>query len=181
VEFGYKAQIVDNSEGIIVDHQVILGNPPDAPLLVPAIKRVKSRFGRTPGAVTADRGYGDAHVEAELETLGVTTVVIPRRGRPTQARAKLQHSARFTKLVKWRTGCEGRVAALKRNWGWSRTLMGGLEGASIWCGWGVLAHNATKITTLMTNHQPPTCNPARPPTPRGSSPPGDPPPAVRAA
>jgi IS5 family transposase len=180
VEFGYKAQIVDNSEGIIVEHEVILGNPPDAPLLVPAIKRVKSRFGRTPRAVTADRGYGDAQVEADLETLGVKTVVIPRRGRPNAARAELQRSARFVKLVKWRTGCEGRVATLKRNWGWNRTLMDGLEGASIWCGWGVLAHNATKITALMA-HQPEPDPHDQPPNPRATSPPGDLPPVVRAA
>jgi IS5 family transposase len=181
VEFGYKAQVVDNSDGIIIDHEVILGNPSDAPLLAPAIRRVKGRFGRAPRTVTADRGYGDAQVESDLETLGVKTVVIPRRGRPNPQRARLQRSARFTKLVKWRTGCEGRVATLKRNWGWSRTLLDGREGASIWCGWGVLAHNATKITTLMTTHQPSTPIPARPPSPRGSSPPGDPPPAARVA
>jgi IS5 family transposase len=177
VEFGYKAQVVDNRDGIVIDHEVILGNPSDAPLLAPAIRRVKGRFGPAPRAVTADRGYGDAQVETDLAALGVKTVVIPRRGRPNQERARLQRSARFTKLVKWRTGCEGRVATLKRNWGWSRTLMDSLEGASIWCGWGVLAHNATKITTLMAAHQP---DPTRPPIARGSSPPGDPP-AVHAA
>jgi IS5 family transposase len=178
VEFGYKAQVLDNSDGIIVDHEVILGNPSDAPLLAPAIRRVKHRFGRAPRAVTADRGYGDAQVETDLATLGVKTVVIPRRGRPNAERARLQRSARFTKLVKWRTGCEGRVATLKRNWGWNRTLMDGLEGASTWCGWGILAHNATKITNIMTAHQ---TEPTRPPAARGNSPPRDPPPAVHTA
>jgi transposase, IS5 family len=31
VEFGYKAQVVDNADGIVLDHQVMVGNPPDAP------------------------------------------------------------------------------------------------------------------------------------------------------
>jgi transposase, IS5 family len=31
VEFGYKAQVVDNADGIILDHAVHLGNPADAP------------------------------------------------------------------------------------------------------------------------------------------------------
>jgi IS5 family transposase len=35
VEFGYKAQVVDNADGIVLDHQVMVGNPSDAPLLVP--------------------------------------------------------------------------------------------------------------------------------------------------
>ncbi len=31
VEFGYKGQIVDNDDGIVVDHQMHAGNPPDRP------------------------------------------------------------------------------------------------------------------------------------------------------
>jgi transposase, IS5 family len=158
----------------------LVGNPSDAPLLAPAIKRVKSRFARTPKTVTADRGYGDAQVETDLEALGVKHVVIPRRGRPNQARARLQSSARFTKLVKWRTGCEGRVATLKRNWAWNRTLMTGIDGATTWCAWGVLAQNATKIVALTAGqdrppHQPPQHRPLRAKT---RSLPGHPPPAL---
>jgi IS5 family transposase len=134
VEFGYKAQIVDNADGLIVDYQVLIGNPSDAPLLAPAIARVTRRFARTPKTVTADRGYGDAQVETDLEALGVKHVVIPRRGRPNQERARLQRSAPFTKLVKWRTGSEGRIATLKRNWAWNRTLMDGLNATTTWCG-----------------------------------------------
>jgi len=183
VEFGYKAQIVDNTDGLIVDHEVILGNPSDAPLLAPAVRRVKARFGRPPRAVTADRGYGDNQVEADLYAAGVKQVVIPRRGRPNQERARLQHSARFTKLVKWRTGCEGRVATLKRNWGWNRTLMDSLTDAAIWCGWGVLAHNTTKIVALSTAGDPPACaqRHRRTPPRQGPAPPGDPPPTAHAA
>jgi IS5 family transposase len=55
VEFGYKAQVVDNADGIVLDHQVMVGNPPDAPLLAPAIGRVIARTGRAPRAVAADR------------------------------------------------------------------------------------------------------------------------------
>jgi IS5 family transposase len=63
VEFGYKAQIVDNADGVILDHNVEIGNPPDAPQLVPeAIERITARTGRTPRAVTADRGYGQPSV-----------------------------------------------------------------------------------------------------------------------
>ena len=58
VEFGYKAQIVDNADGVILDHNVEVGNPADAPQLVPAIERITARTGHTPRAVTADRGYG---------------------------------------------------------------------------------------------------------------------------
>jgi IS5 family transposase len=33
-------------DGIVLDHQVMVGNPPDAPLLAPAIRRVIARTAR---------------------------------------------------------------------------------------------------------------------------------------
>jgi len=149
VEFGYKAQITDNSDGIVVDHGVFKGNPADDLLLVPAIKRIAARFGRVPSAVTADRGYGGAKVESDLYGLGVKKVAIPRKGRPGQARRSVESARGFRSLVKWRTGSEGRISHLKHAFGLERTVLDGIAGASTWCGWGVLAHNSVKIATLL--------------------------------
>jgi len=44
--------------------------------------------------------------------------------------------------------CEGRISTLKRAHGWDRTRIGGTEGARIWTGHGVLAHNLVKISAL---------------------------------
>src|SRR5205823_8103602 len=52
-EFGYKAQVVDNADGVIVDHTIEMGNPADAAQLAPAIARVTRRAGTPPRAVTA--------------------------------------------------------------------------------------------------------------------------------
>jgi IS5 family transposase len=102
IEFGYKAQIVDNADGIVLDHTVEPGNPPDAPQLLPAIERISRRTGQTPHAVTADRGYGEARVETDLHDAGVTTVAIPRKGRPGTARQTHERQPGFRRLVKWR-------------------------------------------------------------------------------
>jgi IS5 family transposase len=148
VEFGYKAQVIDNDDGIILDYGVQAGNPPDAPQLAPAITRIARRAGRTPRSVTADRGYGEPATERELQALGVHTVAIPRRARPSAARRAVEHARGFRALVKWRTGCEGRISYLKRGYGWDRTRLDGRQGASIWCGHGVFAHNLVKISAL---------------------------------
>ena len=174
VEFGYKAQVTDNADGVVVDHVVVKGNPPDAPMLVPAITRIIARFGRAPRAVTADRGYGEARIDAELEWLGVKTVAIPRRGRPGPARTKVQRGRRFTKLVKWRTASEARISCLKRDFGWRRSLFEGISGTQTWCGWGVLAHNSVKIAAL-AQAAAPTPTPPAPPRPTRITPGTDPP------
>ena len=174
VEFGYKAQVADNADGVVIDHVVVKGNPPDAPMLVPAVARIAARFGRPPRAVTADRGYGEAKIDAELEALGVQRVAIPRRGRPGPARSKIQRGRRFTKLVKWRTGSEARISCLKRDFGWRRSLFDGIGGAQTWCGWGVLAHNLIKIAALADTAAQTPIIPA-PPRPPRTTPGTDPP------
>jgi transposase, IS5 family len=148
VEFGYKAQVVDNTDGIILDHSVQIGNPADAPQLAPAIQRITTRTGRAPTAVTADRGYGYASVETDLHNIGVRYVAIPRVGKPGTARAAFEHRKAFRAKVKWRTGCEGRINHLKRSYGWNRTEFTTLTGARTWCGHGVFAHNLVKISAL---------------------------------
>jgi IS5 family transposase len=148
VEFGYKGQVVDNDDGVVLDHTVEPGNPPDAPQLAPAVKRVIRRTGRKPRTVTADRGYGEKSVEDDLHDAGVRNVVIPRKGKPGKARQAQERRPAFRKTVKWRTGSEGRISSLKRGYGWDRTRLDGLEGARIWTGQAVLAHNLVKIAAL---------------------------------
>ena len=87
VEFGNKAQVCDNDDGIVLDHDVQPGNPADGPRMKPAIERVRRRTGGTPRTVAADRGYGETSTSTTTCTdLGVRDVVIPRRGRPSRAR-----------------------------------------------------------------------------------------------
>jgi IS5 family transposase len=148
VEFGFKAQVADNDDGIILDYSVEYGAAPDGPQLAPAVERIGRRAGRLPRAVTADRGYGQPAIERDLHALGVRTIAIPRQARASPARKALEHSRGFHRLVKWRTGCEGRISYLKRCYGWDRTRLDGTNGAAIWCGHGVFAHNLVKISAL---------------------------------
>jgi transposase, IS5 family len=70
-----------------------------------------------------------------------------RGGRPVWCRW-MTPDRPFHRLVKWRTGSEGRIAYLKRRYGWRRTRLRGHNGAKIWCGYGVFAHNLGKIAAL---------------------------------
>jgi IS5 family transposase len=87
-------------------------------------------------------------VENDLHDLRVRTVVNPRKGRPGKTRQAHEHRRAFHRTVKWRTGSETRISTLKRQYGWGRTRLDHLEGARIWTGHGVLAHNLVKIAAL---------------------------------
>jgi IS5 family transposase len=149
VEFGYKAQLVDNEDGVVLDHNVEKGNPPDAEQLAPAIKRITKRTGKTPRTVAADRSYGEDGVEDELRELGVRYPVLPRKNRPSAARRQVEARRAFRRHIRWRTGCEGRVNCVKRDFGLARTRLDGLAGARTWCGHGIFAHNLVKISGLI--------------------------------
>jgi IS5 family transposase len=148
VEFGYKAQVVDNADGLSLDHSVHIGNPADNELLRPAIERISNHLDAVPSLVTADRGYWDSTIENDLAAAGVTIVVIPRTGQPSAARAAIEHAEGFVDTVKWRTGSEGRVAHLKRDWAWRRTRLRGHAATRTWCAHGVFAHNLDKLIQL---------------------------------
>jgi IS5 family transposase len=131
VEFGYKAQVTDNDDGIIADYAVEQGNPADGPQLAPAVERVIKRARTKPATVTADRSYGEKAIE-------------------DKARQAAERRPAFRRTVKWRTGSEGRISTLKRQYGWDRTRLDGTQGARTWTGYGVLAHNLVKIAALTT-------------------------------
>ena len=123
VEFGYKAQVVDNTAGLILDHSVHIGNPSDLDLIRPAVDRVTELFGVAPKLLTADRGYSSSAIEKDLVEAGIETVVIPRTGKPSAARKLIEQTEVFIAAIKWRTGCEGRISTLKRDWAWRRTRL----------------------------------------------------------
>jgi Transposase DDE domain len=83
VEFGYKAQVTDNDDGVVLDYAVEQGNPADGPQLAPAIGRVIKRTGKKPRTVTADRGYGEKPIEDD-----------PHATSPSRARAGPARPAR---------------------------------------------------------------------------------------
>ena len=149
VEFGYKAQVTDNDDGIIARLRRRAGQP-------------RRRPAARPGRGTrhqADREQArDRHRRPQLRRAVHRRRPARRSGSATwssRARANPARPARppsggraFRRAVKWRTGSEGRISTLKRQYGWDRTRLDGTEGARTWTGYGVLAHNLVKISAL---------------------------------
>jgi transposase, IS5 family len=147
-EFGYTALVAEDERGFVADHQVQLGNPPDAPQLVPAVKRVARLTGRVPHTVAGDRGFGTAANDRELAELGVARIGLQRKGTLSAARAAQERTRRFRRLRNWRIGIEARISHLKRGFGLRRTRLRRLAGARTWVGLGVFAYNLQRMTVV---------------------------------
>ena len=97
----------------ITDYEVCERREPDEALWVPSLGRHEELFGRPPRLAVADAGFASRANERAADARGVHQVVLPwqrRNGRSRATRAALR----------WRTGCEGRISALKRRHGLRR-------------------------------------------------------------
>ena len=142
-EFGFKVMVADTPEGFVIAHHVHLGNPADAQTLQAAVLAAKAT-GMKVTTVVADRGFGDRVGDDALATVGITDKVIPRKGRA----APEERTPGWRRRYRWRAGSEGRISALKREYGLRRTRLKGHRGAQSWAGFGVLAHNLDRVVAL---------------------------------
>lgn len=150
-EFGYKLEHTQVDGLIISDYKVHIGNPADKTLLVGVNERHMRQFGKAPNEVATDRGYHSAANEKALEAAGVNRVSSPACGKLSESRAEHQRQAWFKRLQSWRAGSEGSISYFKRKFGGKRTRLRGHAGASIWAGWGVIAHNLCKVPKLLAD------------------------------
>ena len=150
VEFGYKAQLVDNEDGVIVDHNVEIGNPADAPMLEPA-----DRTHRTAGRTHAQGCHRRSRLRRggrrrRLRALGVRTVVLPRKGKPNASGAPVENRRPSRRWSDGEPAAKDGSAAPNAT-SVARTRIDGIDGARTWCGHGIFAHNLVKIGALTSS------------------------------
>ena len=145
-EFGRKARL-DEVEGGLITGSAVLeqGGGQDQPYLPEALANHGRQFGRPPDLLAADRGMASAENERRAREAGVKQVALPYVGKAPPGRRAEEKGRRFREGYRFRAGIEGRIHALKRNYGLNRCLYHGERGFGRWVGWGVLAHNLAKV------------------------------------
>ena len=133
-EFGRLVKIQEAEAQFITDYQVCERGMSDRALWVPALDRHMALFGRPPHLAVADGGFASPANEHAARVRRVRHVVLPRHPRETRSRA-----ARAA--LRWRTGSEGRISALKRRHGLRRCRYRGESGMQRWIGLGVIAND----------------------------------------
>jgi transposase, IS5 family len=133
-EFGRLVKIQEAEAQVITDYSVCERRQADHALWAPALDRHIELFGRAPQLAVADGGFASATNERAAQARGIRHVVLPRQ--PRETRSWLARMA-----LRWRTGCEGRISALKRRHGLRRCRYRGESGMQRWVGLGVIANN----------------------------------------
>jgi transposase, IS5 family len=95
--------------------------------------------------VAGDRGVHSPETETKLKEVGVKRVAIPAEGSLSEERQAWEHTRSFRRGYRWRAGIEGRIASLRRDYGWRKSAYHGEEGMERWLGLGVIATNLKHI------------------------------------
>ena len=144
VEFGRQVML-DEVEGGIVTRYQILEHPEEHGQATHAVAHHQEVFGHPPHLVTGDRGVHSADTESKLTKAGVKQIAIPAMGKVPKERQAVEHTRAFRRGYRWRAGIEGRIASLRRDYGWSKCGYHGENGMERWLGLGVLASNLRHI------------------------------------
>jgi IS5 family transposase len=144
VEFG-RHVILDEVEGGIVTRYEILEHPNEHGQALEAVAHHQALFEHPPGLVAGDRGVHSAETEERLKAAGVKRVAIPAAGKLSEARQALERTRPWKRGYRWRAGIEGRIASLRRDFGWRKSAYHGQDGMERWLGLGVIASNLRRI------------------------------------
>ena len=140
-EFGRTMQLTQDQSGLMLDYEIQQGNPSDKTKLIPRVKRFIQEFGRVPEAAATDKGYYSKDNLADLRSLGVRYVGIPKIGRLTPQESRRQHTRWFKLLQRFRCGIEAAISMLKRCFMLGDIRVRGSTATALWVGWSILSFN----------------------------------------
>ncbi|GHO57114.1 ISNCY family transposase [Ktedonobacter robiniae] len=144
VEFGRQV-VLDEVEGGIVTRFQILESPHEHGQGLQALDHHHRLFDHPPRMLTGDHGVHSANTEIQALTAGVEVVAIPAVGKVSPLRQAVERTRRWKRAYRWRTGIEGRIASLRRDYGLRKCAYHGQEGMEQWLGLGVIASNLRHI------------------------------------
>jgi hypothetical protein len=138
VELGHPFLVATDQHQLIQDYLVPAG--PDVNQSVPVADRLLGRHGEGQiESISFDKGFTRTE-DRELLKLYIPHVVMPKRGKKTQAEAEAEGAKKFVALRKAHSAVESAINALEHH-GLNRCLDVGLDGYIRYVGYGVLAYN----------------------------------------
>ena len=146
VLFGHKVNLTTGKSNLIIDCDILKGNPSDTSLLKPTIDRVLLNFEKTPRDLAADGGYASNENSAYCQSKGFTNIVF---NKVTKSLKNIASSLNMeTRLKKWRSGVEAVISNLKRGFDLRICTWKGFAHFKAKVMWSVLAYNIRVLTNM---------------------------------
>jgi len=143
VELGHKLLVTTDQHELILDYRV-MEQLADVDEVVPLADRLLSRYGEGHvQSLSFDKGF-TRQEDRELLELYIPEVVLPKRGKRSQADEEREEQRSFKRLRHRHQAIESDINCLEHH-GLNRCLDKGPDGYKRYVGFGVLAYNLHKI------------------------------------
>ncbi|HDH05677.1 MAG TPA: IS4/IS5 family transposase, partial [Nitrospirae bacterium] len=144
-EFGHKVNLTTGRSNIVLDVDIVKGNPSDSQLYEGVLDRIECNYEVTPRDVVTDGGY--ASLKNQAKGKGVVNIVF---NKIVGSLKNIVTSGNMeTRLKKWRSGIEAVISNIKRGFAMHRCEWKGREHFDAKVLWSVIAYNIRVITRLL--------------------------------
>jgi hypothetical protein len=150
IELGHKLLITTDQYSLVLDYKV-MDQSSDVKETLPVADRLLARFGE--GSLqswSVDKGFS-AQQDRELLELYIPEVIMPKKGRRSQADQARETQKSFRRLRRQHSAIESEINALEHH-GLNRCPDKGWPGFQRYVGLGILAYNLHKIGNQLLGH-----------------------------
>jgi len=149
VQFGHKINLAAGKSNLVLDCQILRGNPSDKCLFEPTITRVIEHYGIVPRDSTTDGGYASLDNLKYAQKNGIVNIVFNKVVGSMQNIASSLNM--ITRLKKWRSTIEAIISNIKRGFKLFTCNWRGWEHFQSKVLWSVLAYNFRVLTGLIVD------------------------------
>lgn len=147
VEFGHKVSLATGASNLILDCQVLKGNPSDKTLFQGVVNRVVESYGTVPRDSAADGGYASLGNLNFAKGMNIKNIVFNKVVGSLQNQVSSKNME--TRLKKWRSSVEAVISNLKRGFDLRRCTWKGWVHFQAKVMWSALAYNIRVLTSLV--------------------------------
>ena len=147
VDFGHKVNLSTGRSNLILDCEIVDGNPNDSTLFEGVLKRVTDNYGIKPRDVATDGGYASLKNQEKAKEYGIVNIVFNKIVGSLKNVVTSVHME--TRLKKWRSGMEAVISNLKRGFDLFRCEWKGRDHFDAKVLWSVIAYNIRVMTCFM--------------------------------
>ena len=147
VLFGHKVSLASGTSNLILDCEVLRGNPSDKELYKPTIDRIIRNYNKIPRDVVSDGGYATKDNREYAVGEGIVNIVF---NKVVGSLKNLVNSSNLeTRLKKWRSGIEAVISNWKRGFNIRICNWKGWEHFKSKVLWSVLGYNFRVMTSIV--------------------------------
>lgn len=150
VQFGHKVNLASGASNMILDCEILKGNPSDSTLYQSMVDRVIDNYQIIPRDSSADGGYASIANLEFGQRKGIVNIVFNKVKGSMRNICSSMHME--TVLKKWRSGIEAVISNLKRGFGLRVCEWKGWHHFQSKVMWSVIAYNF-RVMTAQLLHQ----------------------------